>query len=145
MESGRCRLRNEADMCSIEAVGLARIKEALEANDWEGTGAVEGDGEDADPWELGEGQDTIGGDMQAGDEAFSVEVGARTKEMRVPILSPQEHLNAIFNSNLTRDEIDEDDEGDFQVQELERMMLKIQAVKGKPCCLISRIKMVNYI
>ena len=130
-------------MGNTEAVGLARIKEALEANDWEGTGAVEGDSEDADPWELAGGQDTIRGDMQAGGEAFSVEVDAQTKEMRVPILSPQEHLSAISNSNLTEDEIDEDD-GDFSVQELERVMLKMQAVKGEPCCLILRLNMINY-
>ncbi|MCJ1359694.1 MAG: hypothetical protein MMC33_009696 [Icmadophila ericetorum] len=110
-----------------EAIGLARIKEALEANDWEGGGG--GMEEDEDPWGLAadlELSTDKGSNEKDGSEDFGVEIGPPTQEMRAPMLSPQEHLDAIFGSD-GRD--GDEGEGDIQVQALERMMLKMQAVK----------------
>ena len=106
-----------------ENLGLERLKEALETNEWDG-----------------------GGDLGA-DELDLEELGLR------------EHENTEDDVELERDDVvglreailgdhaseEEDTEGDAQVQELESMMLKMQAIKGlsRLPCFASKIDNPN--
>ncbi|KAA6408692.1 MAG: hypothetical protein FRX48_07774 [Lasallia pustulata] len=105
----------------LELTGLARLKEALETNDWEGDDA---DGLGFEGLDLGEDD----GDGEGGFEAEVKEVEREMLEMR----------RAIYESGEGReddgvegaDEKEEEEEGrDIQVEELESMMLKMQAIR----------------
>ena len=101
------RERRSLLICCLEKVGLARLKEALEAHDWS-LMAADGEDEDLDFGQGGEDVDVAPG-AELGDEALG---------LREPILAAegQDH---------------EQDEGakDTQVEELESMILKMQAIK----------------
>ncbi|KAL8893225.1 MAG: hypothetical protein Q9192_005474 [Flavoplaca navasiana] len=92
-----------------ENLGLERLKEALEANEWDGTGGLGADELDLEE-ELGlrEHEDT---EVDIELERDGV-VGFR---------------EAILEGHASEEE---DTEGDAQVEELESMMLKMQAIKG---------------
>ena len=114
-----------------EKVGIARLKEALEANEWESItegndGADEYDGYSALELELG-----IAGEESVGKRGFSEEA----EEARGEIFSLS---SAIRNGDTEGDEEEDVDEAgdkienegdDDEVQGLETMMLKLQAAK----------------
>ena len=97
---------------------MARLIEALEAGEWDnGNSDVH---LDADLEDLGLGDDheedgIVGGNV--GNE----------REMRQPIIRPREA--DTDHEEATGDDEDEN-ENDAEVEELHRMMLKMQAVKG---------------
>ncbi|KAI4279316.1 MAG: hypothetical protein LQ337_000347 [Flavoplaca oasis] len=94
-----------------ENVGLERLKEALEANEWDGAGGLGADDLDLEE-ELGlrEHEDTED-DIELERDGV---VGLH---------------KAILEGHASEEE---DTEGDAQVEELESMMLKMQAIKGLP-------------
>jgi len=90
-------------------VGIARIKEALEANDW--TGASGGLEEE-------EFDDEIGEDAEVG-------FGREAAEMEMEMFA----MKAVVQDLDEGGEHEPPDE-ESQVQELESLMLRLQAVKG---------------
>ncbi|KAL9121251.1 MAG: hypothetical protein Q9187_002186 [Circinaria calcarea] len=101
-----------------ETTGLARLKEALEANEW----SIDDEGEQG--FEI-EGE--LGGlGLEEEEEDFGVEIRSEGKqvdeEMREPILGRK----GDWEDNLPKAALEG---GDEEVRELERMMLKMQAVK----------------
>lgn len=91
-----------------EKLGLERLQEALEANEWDG------------------------GDFDADEVDLESELGLRRDETTVDdIAVERDDVVGIREAILGQDTLDdEDDEGDAQVEELESMMLKMQAIKG---------------
>jgi len=87
-----------------ERVGLERLKEALEANEWEGGGV------DADALSDGLGH---------GDDGCGAEMGQMEREMT--------GLKMAVNGDGGED--GEEEVGGEGVEEMERMMLKMQAIK----------------
>ncbi|KAL8710063.1 MAG: hypothetical protein Q9220_005334 [cf. Caloplaca sp. 1 TL-2023] len=106
-----------------EKVGLDRLKEALEANEWDGEGGTSDDDYGDFERELSGGQDvevaTNRGRIEQDEED--------TIGMREPILKGDDEAR---NS-------DTEVEKDIQVEELETMMLRMQAIKGSLDLLIS--------
>lgn len=103
-----------------EKVGGERLREALEANVWDGIAGGEGDEEeDIDAFEA---------ELRLrGDDDGGLELG-----MREAILKRQSTGDKDADTPA-EDEGEEDDETtdkDIQVEELESMMLKMQAIKG---------------
>ena len=96
----------------LELTGIARLKEALETNDWEG----------GDDDELGlEGLDFGEADKEEGFDAEAAEVEREMFEMR----------RAIYEPGEGQEEEGIADEGeDSKVEELESMMLQMQAIRG---------------
>ncbi|GME28164.1 hypothetical protein GTA08_BOTSDO04110 [Neofusicoccum parvum] len=93
-----------------EKVGMERVREALEANDWEGGGGEEADFED---FEAGLGSDDDDGD-------WGKTFAAEEAEMGVELMGLKTELNG--------GEEDEEDEA-AQVEELERMMSKLSGIR----------------
>ena len=94
---------------------MARLLEALEAGDWDAGG---GDADlDADLEELGLGNDDEEDGIVGGD--------GNESDMRQPIIMP-----LGTDRDLGETMGDDEDENDTEVEELHRMMLKMQAVKG---------------
>ena len=92
----------------VEPVGIERMKEALEANDWEA-----GDNLDSDLQNLEEGDDENEG---------SLGFGIDPTEMEAEMAGMKQ---AIYGgSNLEED-------GDEEVEKLQEMILRMQAVRGK--------------
>ncbi len=96
-----------------EPVGLARIQEALEANDWAGG---EGDGLDSDSPGFASDEEDEG----VGSKAEAAEIKKEMSGMR----------NAIYGGQDQTQE-DEDRDEAVQVEELEGLMQKVQVFKGK--------------
>jgi len=96
-----------------EPVGIARVKEALETTEW-----------DAADGELGEDFDVeaLEGFGNGGSEDWSA-FGLEGAELNMELLG----MKTSLNGGKAFDE-DEDDE-EAQVEEMQRMMLKLQAVK----------------
>lgn len=121
-----------------ERIGLARLKEALEANEWE-SGDADGDGE------LGEGgSDDDGGvgfdlGLEGADADIEGDVGGvggvgfgkEAEEMQKEIWSLKDAVKRGEGKGVDGGEKEEDEEegGDDEVQVLESMMLKMQAVR----------------
>lgn len=100
----------------LEPVGIERLKEALEANSWEGDDLdVDIDFDNFEDEDEGEG--SIGFDI---DPAEMQEEMAGMKQ-------------AIYGGGNLDDEPDalDDREGEKEVEELQAMMLRMQAVRGK--------------
>lgn len=98
----------------LELSGLARLREALETNDWEG---VDGEGLE------------VGEEEEEGFEAEAAEVEREMLEMRMAVYGAGEGLEDERGEAGVEGE--EEDEGqDIQVEELESMMLKMQAIRG---------------
>ena len=99
-------------MTHVEEVGLARLRQALEANDWSdvrGDGTEFEGGSDVDV-DFGEGfEDTEDRDLV-------------TKQLL-------EDMNTTGQSKFSGEE-EIKQEGDLGVQELQSMLLKMQAIKG---------------
>lgn len=98
-----------------EPVGIPRIREALESNDWAGDEEV--DLSDLDPSEHGDDDEPFG--------TFAFEEA----EMGTELLGLK---NAVNNLEDTEASLPETDEGARQVEELEFMMRKMQSIKGMP-------------
>ena len=95
---------------------MARLLEALEAGDWD---IGDGDADvDADLEELGLGDEHEEDEIVGGNEGTE-------SEMRQPMIRPRE-------ADRDQEETTGEDEGqkDAEVEELHRMMLKMQAAKG---------------
>lgn len=104
----------------LELLGVARLKEALEANDWDGADDAEG-GVDLDDFEAGD---------QDGDDEGSIGFGIDPAEMEEEMAGMKQ---AIYGGGAAGvdDEIEDEETGDREIQQLQAMMLKMQAVKGK--------------
>jgi hypothetical protein len=101
-------------------MGLERLKEALEANDWEG-----GLSEDVTLDDLDEDDEEAEGSIGFGIDATEME-----EEM-------QGMKRAIYGGGLGLEDEDENEaDQDEEVEKLQAMMLKMQAVRGK-CCIPS--------
>jgi len=98
-------------------MGIDRLKEALEANDWEGDdleAAIDLDGLEGDDDSDGEGSLGFGIDRDEMEEEM--------KGMK----------QAIYGGTISGGEVDQDEaEQDEEVEKLQAMMLKMQAVRGK--------------
>lgn len=101
----------------VESMGVDRLKEALEANDWEGEdpeGSV-------DLNDFGEGVDS--------DAEGSLGFGIDREEMEEEMKGMKQ---AIYGGTMADGEIDRDEiEQDEEVEKLQAMMLKMQAVRGE--------------
>ena len=98
-----------------EKVGVERVREALESNDWDG-GKLEGEEEEEEEEEDGDNDDDY--------EGFDIGPG---KEEDMEALK-----RAIFGGNNDKDDDEEEEEreiNDEDVQNLGRMMQKLQAVR----------------
>lgn len=106
----------------LELLGVARLKEALEANDWDGADDAEG-GADLDDFEAGD---------EAGGDEGSIGFGIDPAEMEEEMAGMKQ---AIYGGGAAGadDEIEDEETGDREIQQLQAMMLKMQAVKGKSC------------
>ena len=103
-------------------MGLERLKEALEANDWEGGDHI---GEDITLEDLDEDDDGAEG---------SIGFGIDPDEMEEEMAGMKKAINA---GGLGLEEVDEDEaDQDQEVEKLQAMMLKMQAVRGKCSCLL---------
>jgi hypothetical protein len=97
-------------------MGIERLREALETNDWESNELAEAtDLEDLDRG-LEEGDGSIG---------FGIEAA----EMEMEMFGMKQ---AIYGGN-NREENDDVEGEDEEVEQLQAMILKVQAVRGK-CC-----------
>jgi hypothetical protein len=101
----------------IEPMGIDRLKEALEANDWEGEdldAAV-----DLDDIEDGEESEGEG----------SLDFGINRDEMEEEMRGMKQAIygGTISGGDIDRDEVEQDEE----VEKLQAMMLKMQAVRGR--------------
>ncbi|OMP83194.1 hypothetical protein BK809_0004575 [Diplodia seriata] len=95
-----------------EMQGMARVREALEANEWEGD---DGAG-------LSDFEDLEGGEEGSGDEDWSKTFAAEEAEMGMELLGLKTELNG------GGDDADGEDQA-AQVDELERMMSKLSGIK----------------
>ncbi len=93
-------------------MGIARVQEALEANDWAG-----GEGNDYDSDPLGFGSDEE--DEGVVPKAEAAEIKDEMSGMRKAIYGGQ-------NQSLE----DDDEDEAVKVEELEGLMLKVQVIKG---------------
>lgn len=92
-----------------EKLGLERLQEALGANEWDG------------------------GDLGADETDLEQELGLRENENTFDndIALERDDFVGIREAILGQDALEEEDtDGDAQVEELESMMLKMQAIKG---------------
>lgn len=99
-------------------MGLERLKEALESNDWEG-----------DDDDLGE--DITLDDLEEDDDEAegSIGFGIDASEMEEDMAGMK---RAIYGGGLGLEEGDENEaDQDEEVEKLQAMMLKMQAVRGK--------------
>lgn len=87
-----------------EMVGLARAREALEANDWAGQSS------EADGLDLGDEEDGFGA------------IGPEHSQMNAELWG--------LKASLLGTGEDEDDEGALQVDDMERMMSQVLSIKG---------------
>lgn len=100
-------------------MGLDRLKEALEANDWEG-----------EDLEASIDIDDFDGDAESDDDAEgSLGFGIDRDEMEEEMKGMKQ---AIYGGTISGGEIGKDEvEQDEEVEKLQAMMLKMQAVRGK--------------
>ncbi|KAL8929107.1 MAG: hypothetical protein Q9172_000650 [Xanthocarpia lactea] len=92
-----------------ETLGLKRLKEALEANEWDG------------------------GDLDAGEVDLEVILGLRERDNSSDDMELEKD-DAVGSREAILEQhalVEEGTEGDAQVEELESMMLKMQAIKEK--------------
>lgn len=96
-------------------MGLERLREALEANDWNG---AEVSDDDFDIENLGEDDD----DDERGSLGFGIDKSELEEEMAGM-------KKAIYGGGVDDEDVDIDQ--DEEVGKLQAMMLKMQAVRGK--------------
>jgi hypothetical protein len=101
-----------------EFVGVERLKEALETNEWDGNddvgGEVDLDELEADDDEKGEG---------------SLGFGIDPTEMEEEMSGMKQAIYGGWDGE--EDEIGDEAAGDKEIEQLQAMMLKMQAVRGK--------------
>jgi hypothetical protein len=110
-----------------EPMGIERLQEALEANDWDGGDDI--DGEKIDLEDLDENDDEADG---------SVGFGIDPAEMEAEMAGMKQDIYG-GGDGIEDENIDEEN-GDKEVEQLQAMMLKVQAVRGKsvaPTCGLS--------
>lgn len=96
-------------------MGVARLKEALETNDWEGG---DNNGDDINPEDFDDDEDE-----------GSVGFGIDPKELEGEMVGMKQ---AIYGGTMGEDEGGGGEaEGDLEVEQLQAMMLKMQAVRGE--------------
>lgn len=109
--SGWKRRNNGVNNRLPEKIGLPRLFEALETNEWAAT-ATAHDGMDSE------------GSSGGSDLLFGAELASNEDELGAAFLEPPQKGEEVK-------EVDEGEGGgDRQVLELERMMIRMQAVKG---------------
>lgn len=89
-----------------EKIGLERLKEALEANEWEGGDPDTGD---------------LSDDLGLGEDGFGVEAAQMEREII--------GLKMVVNGDGDGREDPQEEVGDEGVEEMERMMLKMHVIK----------------
>lgn len=97
-------------------MGIERLKEALQANDWDGGDDL---GDDINPEDFEHSDDEAEG---------SIGFGIEAAEMEAEMFGMKQ---AIYGDRTGEDEDVDDTEGDKEVEQLQEMMLKMQAVRGK--------------
>ncbi|KAF5877147.1 putative alpha and gamma adaptin binding protein p34 protein [Botrytis fragariae] len=97
----------------VEPMGLERLKEALEANEWEG-GDDDGEGID-----LGDFEDD-------GDDNKSIGFGIEAAELEMEMFGMKQ---AIYGKSSEKTNPEEEVENEDGVEQLEALMLRMQAVK----------------
>ena len=102
----------------LEPMGIERLKEALEANDWDGGDDL---GDDINPEDFEDDDEEAEG---------SIGFGIEAAEMEAEMFGMKQ---AIYGGRIGEDEDVDDTEGDKEVEQLQEMMLKMQAVRGKYC------------
>ena len=99
---------------------MDRLREALEANEWEGNDDEDGE-IDLDELEAA--------DEGAEDEEGSIGFGIDPAELEADMAGMKQ---AIYEGGApSDDEIEDEETGDKEIQQLQAMMLKMQAVRGK--------------
>lgn len=101
---------------NVEPMGLERLKEALEANDWAGG---EEYGGEIDFDKLEEDDDA--------DESGSLDFGIGSEEMKDEMAGMK---RAIYGGGAEDEDEEMQDEDEEEVEKLQTMMLKMQAVRG---------------
>jgi hypothetical protein len=107
-----------------ERMGVARVREALEANDWSGGGMGDGDGEE-DEGDDGDGvkdEDDDEFDPRSLDFGFDKEDFAGLRKAIWAGIAEDD-------GEGSKEQVEEKEVGDEDVQKLERMMRKLQTVK----------------
>jgi hypothetical protein len=108
-----------------ERMGVARVREALEANDWSGGGMGDGDGEEDEEGGDGDGvkdEDDDEFDPRSLDFGFDKEDFAGLRKAIWAGIAEDD-------GEGSKEQVEEKEVGDEDVQKLERMMRKLQAVK----------------
>lgn len=100
-------------MVFLEPVGMARIKEALEANEWAGDEEL--------------GVDALGLDDDD-EEGFESTFAAEEAEMGMEFMGMKTAVNG--GNDVRGAHGGEDDDESDQVEGLERMMHQVQAIRG---------------
>lgn len=103
-------------------MGIDRLKEALEANEWEGGGD---EGENID----------LEGLEDDGDENKSIGFGIEAAEMEMEMFGMKQAIHGDSTEEAGASEEVENEDG---VDQLEALMLRMQAVKGKRVVLCMR-------
>jgi hypothetical protein len=105
-------------------MGVERLREALETNDWESN-------------ELGEGISLE--DLDEGDGEYEVGTGfgIEAAEMEMEMIGMKK---AIYGGG-NEEETDDGDGQDEEVEQLQAMMLRLQAVRGKCCRYLCKMKL----
>lgn len=101
---------------SIEPMGLERLKEALEANEWDG-------GDDADEEPI---LDVLGEDNEEAEGSIGFDIDAAEMEEEMAGMK-----RAIYGGSLGLEEEGGETDQDQEVEKLQAMMLKMQAVRGE--------------
>ena len=103
-----------------EPMGVERLKEALEANDWEGDNDL-AEGLNPEDFDI---DDDFGSEGE-GSTGFGIEA----TEMEMEMFGMKQ---AIYGGALNETgENEQETEPDQEVEKLQSMMLKMQAVKGR--------------
>ncbi|KAK6594965.1 alpha and gamma adaptin binding protein p34 [Botrytis cinerea] len=96
-----------------EPMGIERLKEALEANEWEG-GDDDGEGIDLEDFE------------DDGDDSKSIGFGIEAAELEMEMFGMKQ---AIYGESPEKTNPEEEAENEDGVEQLEALMLRMQAVK----------------
>lgn len=109
--------KNISNVALSEPMGLERLKEALEANDWAGGEEYGGEID----------FDNLEEDDEA-DETGSLDFGIGREEMKEEMAGMK---RAIYGGGNEDEDDEMQDEDEEEVEKLQAMMLKMQAVRGR--------------
>jgi hypothetical protein len=106
----------------LELMGVERLKEALEANDWDGNDDAEGE-VNVDDLEAGDDEEEDDG---------SIGFGIDPAEMKDEMAGMKQ---AIYGGSAGGDvDIEDEEAGDREIQQMQAMMLKMQSLRGFRKC-----------